>query len=90
MASVSSELKAPAAAPWHGNIVGRAKAAISDKIEDGNIEAKRLLRRGRYAAEGAVEQSAHVIRRSPMRSVALAFSAGMMIGFVLLLSGEGR
>ena len=66
-----------------GRGIDNAKAGISDRIEDGKMAAERLLRRGQYAVEGAVEESVHGIRRKPISSVVLAFTVGIAVGFLV-------
>jgi ElaB/YqjD/DUF883 family membrane-anchored ribosome-binding protein len=63
--------------------VNNAKAAVSGKIEDGKIAAERLLKRGRYVVEDSVDQTLHKIKRNPVRSLALAFTAGAVLGFLV-------
>jgi len=66
-----------------GKGVNKAKAAVSDKIEDGKLAAERLLKRGRYAVEDGIDQTLHKIKRSPVSSIALAFTAGAVFGLLL-------
>ena len=63
--------------------VDRAKAAVSDTIEDGKMAAERLLKRGRYAVQDTVEQRVHDIRCKPLKAVALAFTSGLGIGILV-------
>jgi ElaB/YqjD/DUF883 family membrane-anchored ribosome-binding protein len=64
--------------------INDAKAAVSEKLDDGKIAAERLLKRGRYAFEDSVEETAHNIKRHPFGSVALAFAAGAALGLLML------
>jgi ElaB/YqjD/DUF883 family membrane-anchored ribosome-binding protein len=63
--------------------VNNAKAAISAKLEDGKIAAERLLKRGRYAVEDGIEQTAHNVKRHPFSSVAIGLAAGAVLGFLV-------
>jgi ElaB/YqjD/DUF883 family membrane-anchored ribosome-binding protein len=63
--------------------VNRAKAAVSEKIEDGRIAAERMLKRSRYAVEDGMDTAVHQVRRNPVSSVLLAFAAGAMVGLIL-------
>jgi ElaB/YqjD/DUF883 family membrane-anchored ribosome-binding protein len=45
-------------------------------------EAKRLAKRGRYAAEDLVDDAAHRIKRDPLRSVALGLAIGLCVGML--------
>jgi len=83
MTSIQTESKTAESASRCEKMMGRAKTAVSDAIEDGAIAAKRFLRQKRNAAEDAVEQRVLAIRHNPVRSVAVAFSAGMVAGSVL-------
>lgn len=62
--------------------VERLKTRASHLIEDGITDAKRMVKRGRYAAEDLVEETAHLIKRDPWQSVAITFGAGFGIGVV--------
>jgi len=83
MSSTSDELTAKEKVQLLAKNVDRAKAAVSDTIEDGKMAAERLLKRGRYAVENALEQRIHEIRRKPMKAVALAFTSGLVVGFLV-------
>src|SRR5579872_3759692 len=60
--------------------VGKAKTAIADTLNDSKRAAARMIKRGQYAVEGAVQDKVHRIRRKPIASVALAFTAGIAVG----------
>lgn len=62
--------------------VDDAKAAVSAKLEDGKTAAERLLRRGRYAIEDSVSEATHKIKHYPFTSLAIAFAAGSILGFL--------
>ena len=83
MSTTSDELTAKEKVQLLAKNVDRAKAAVSDTIEDGKMAAERLLKRGRYAVENALEQRIHEIRRKPMKAVALAFTSGLVVGFLV-------
>jgi ElaB/YqjD/DUF883 family membrane-anchored ribosome-binding protein len=63
--------------------VNDVEAAVSTKLEDGRIAAERLLKRGRYAVEDSVSETAHTIKRHPVRSLAIAFAAGAALGLLV-------
>jgi ElaB/YqjD/DUF883 family membrane-anchored ribosome-binding protein len=65
--------------------VERLKKAASHAIEDGMTDARRLVKRGKYAAEDLVEDTAHRIKKDPLTSVGVAFGAGFCLGTVLAL-----
>jgi ElaB/YqjD/DUF883 family membrane-anchored ribosome-binding protein len=83
MESTCDELTAKEKVQLLAKSVDRAKAAVSDTIEDGKMAAERLLKRGRYAVEDTVEQRVHDIRRKPVKAVAVAFGSGMVVGFLI-------
>ena len=83
MASTSDELTAKERVQPLAKTADRAKAAVSDKIEDGKMAAERLLKRGRDAVEDSVEDRIHQIRRKPLKAVAVAFTSGMVVGFLM-------
>lgn len=63
--------------------VNRAKAAVSEKIDDGRVAAERLLRRGKYVFEDGVDAAVHQVKRNPVNSVLIAFAAGALVGLVV-------
>ena len=66
-----------------GKSVEKAKELLSDTMEDSTASARRLIKRGRNAVEHATDQGTYAIRRRPYRSVGLAFSAGIALGFLI-------
>ena len=63
--------------------VNDAKAAVAEKLEDGKVAAERLLKRGRYAVEDCITETAHIIKRHPVTSIAIAFGAGAALGLLI-------
>jgi ElaB/YqjD/DUF883 family membrane-anchored ribosome-binding protein len=63
--------------------VERLKERASHAIEDGVTDAKRMAKRGLYAAEDLVEDTAHKIKKDPWRSVGITFGVGMGLGVML-------
>lgn len=59
------------------------KAAVTAKYEDGKFAAERLLKRGRFAVEDGVEEAAHAVKRNPFGALAVAFTAGAVLGFLV-------
>ncbi|MBZ5678115.1 MAG: hypothetical protein LAP61_28040 [Acidobacteriia bacterium] len=68
--------------------VNDAKAAITEKVDDGVAAARRSLKRSRYAVEDGLEEAAHNIRQHPFGAVAIGFAAGAALG--LLIPRFGR
>jgi len=63
--------------------VNDAKAALSEKLEDGKIAAERLLKRSRYAVEDGLSETAHKVKRHPFGSLAIAFAAGVAVALLV-------
>ena len=83
MESTCDEVTAKEKVQLLAKSIDRAKAAVSDTIEDGKMAAGRLLKRGRYSVEDTVEQRVHDIRRKPLWAVAVAFTSGIVVGFLV-------
>ena len=66
-----------------GRKVEELKENASHFVEDGINDAKRMVKRGRYAAEDIVEDTAHMIKHDPFRSVGVAFGIGFGLGAIL-------
>ena len=70
------------------DVVDDAKDTVSSHLEDGKLQAARLLKRGRYAVEDGIEevthQVAYKVKRNPLRFLAIAFGAGAAVGFLAI------
>lgn len=62
--------------------VERLKIAATHAVEDKVTEAKRMIKKGRYAAEDLKDETAHMIKREPFRSVGITFGVGFGLGIV--------
>jgi hypothetical protein len=60
--------------------VNDAKAAVSAKLDYGRIAARRLLKRGRYAVEDGISETAHKIKRYPVSSLAICVYRWSRVG----------
>ena len=60
-----------------------SKTAFSAKLDEGRIAAERILKHSRYAIEDGIEETAHRIKRHPLRTFAIAFAAGAALGFLV-------
>jgi len=83
MVNASRESAAVESVHRLGRSADKVKMAVVDTIEDGKMAAERLLKRSRFAVEDAVAESVHGIRRNPVISVALAFTAGLISGLLV-------
>ena len=66
-----------------GLTVERLKENASHVIEDGIADAKRMVKKGRYAAEDLVDDTAHYIKKDPFRSVGVTFGVGFGLGAIV-------
>ena len=72
-----------------GYQVQKLKARATHAVEDGTVAAKRLVKRGRYAAEDLRSETAHRIKRDPFRSVLITFGVGVGLGSLVgVLAGR--
>ena len=63
-----------------GSEVSRLKTEASQAVEDRVVAARRLARRGRYAAEDLIDDAAHRVKRDPLRAVAIGLVVGLGVG----------
>jgi len=56
------------------------KSMVNSALEDGVLTARRMAKRGRHAAEDALEQTAHQIKKHPFRAIATGFGVGVGLG----------
>jgi ElaB/YqjD/DUF883 family membrane-anchored ribosome-binding protein len=63
-----------------GGEVSRLKTEASQAVEDGVVAARRLARRGRYAAEDLIDDAAHRVKRDPLRAMAIGLAIGFGLG----------
>ena len=66
-----------------GLTVEKLKENASHVIEDGIADAKRMVKKGRYAAEDLVDDTAHYIKKDPFRSVGVTFGVGFGLGAIV-------
>ena len=63
--------------------VERLKDRATHAIEDSMIDAKRMAKRGLYAAEDMVDDTAHRIKKDPWLSVGISLGIGMSLGAMI-------
>lgn len=68
------------------------KEKATQAIEDGIADAKRMIKKGRYAAEDFADETAHQIKQDPWRSVGVTFGVGFGLGAIvgLLMSRKAN
>lgn len=60
--------------------VDRLKDKVTNAFEDGMVDARRMVKRGRYAAEDLIEDTTHKIKKEPWASVGITFGVGVVFG----------
>ncbi|HQZ96838.1 MAG TPA: hypothetical protein PLP21_11015 [Pyrinomonadaceae bacterium] len=60
--------------------VDELKVKAEHMIDDAVTDAKRLAKKGRYAAEDLIDDTEYMIKKAPMRSVGITFAAGVGLG----------
>ena len=63
--------------------VGRVKQTVADAVEDRFKEASRAIKRGRRAAEGAIEDAQYQVKQHPLTTVGISFGIGLGLGVVI-------
>lgn len=58
------------------------KERVEEVFEDTVSEAKRMAKKGRYAAEDLIDDTEYKIKKAPFRSVAVTFGVGVGLGLV--------
>lgn len=58
------------------------KERAGEMFEDAVSEAKRMARKGRYAAEDLIDDTEYRIKKAPFRSVGMTFAAGLGLGML--------
>lgn len=67
----------------------RLKARLSNRFEDSVIEARRALKRSRYAAEDLLDDTTRCVKQNPWSAVGLTLGLGFGLGALVgLLAGE--
>ena len=65
-----------------------SREAVSEALEEGKAAAKHLAKRTRRAVTDFVGDAEHRIKRFPIRSVAVAFGAGAVLGMLVMRNGR--
>ena len=63
---------------------------VSEAVDNGVRLAKRAAKRGRYAAEDAMDEAEHQIRQKPFQTMIAAFVGGIATGGLLVWFGRRR
>jgi ElaB/YqjD/DUF883 family membrane-anchored ribosome-binding protein len=62
--------------------VGRVKHTVEDAVQDGFKAASRAVKRGRRAAEGAIDDAEYQVKQHPLSTVGISFGIGLGLGAV--------
>lgn len=61
--------------------VSKIKSVVTEAVDDGVRSAIRTIKQGRHAAEDAIDDARHAVKRNPMQAVGIVFAAGVLTGF---------
>ncbi|HEV2400638.1 MAG TPA: hypothetical protein VGS27_27115 [Candidatus Sulfotelmatobacter sp.] len=70
--------------------VSKVRTIAADAVQEGVRSAGQAIRHGRHAAEDAIEEVKHLVKRRPFEAVGLAFAAGLLAGGFLTWVGLHR
>ena len=70
--------------------VSKMKSAVTEAVDDGVRSALRVVKNGRYAAEDAIDDAKHIVRKKPIQAMSVCFSAGLFAGCLLAWAGTRR
>lgn len=62
---------------------GALKNKVAEAVDEGLDATRRTIKRSQRAAEDLVDETAHCIKRDPLRSVAVTFGAGIGLGALI-------
>jgi ElaB/YqjD/DUF883 family membrane-anchored ribosome-binding protein len=72
------------------NEVSRIKTVITEAVDDGVRSALRAVKQGRHAAEDAVEDAKHAVKKNPLKAIGVIFAAGFLTGGLAFWIGMRR
>ena len=70
--------------------VTKIKAVVTEAVDDGVRSALRTIKQGRRAAEDAIDDARHVVKRKPIQAVGIVFAAGVVTGILAAWFGLSR
>ncbi len=68
--------------------IDRLRLSVVRQMEDSADAARRMVKRGRYAAADYIDEASHQIKKHPVGSLAIAFAAGAVL--TLLVPRPGK
>jgi ElaB/YqjD/DUF883 family membrane-anchored ribosome-binding protein len=70
--------------------VAKIKETLTEAVDSGVRSAVRAVKQGRYAAEDALDDAKHAVRKNPLAALGVIFAAGMLVGGVSVWIGVRR
>ena len=70
--------------------VSKLRSMVSEAVEDGVRSANQAIKRGRYAAEDAIDEVKHTVKQKPMQAMGVVFAAGVLAGSFVTWIGLRR
>lgn len=70
--------------------VSKIRSIVADTMEDSVRSATQAIKRGRHAAEDAIDEAKHTVKQKPLQAMGTAFSAGVIAGSLLTWIGLRR
>ena len=70
--------------------VSKIKSIVTDAVEDGVKSAVQAMKKGRHAAEDAIDDARHTVKQRPFQAMGVVFAAGFLTGSLLGWLGSRR
>jgi ElaB/YqjD/DUF883 family membrane-anchored ribosome-binding protein len=87
---LANVLEKPATVENSLHEVSKIKSRVTGAVEDGVRSASQAIRHGRHAAEDAIEEAKHTVKRRPLQAMGTLFAAGVLAGTVFTWIGFRR
>jgi ElaB/YqjD/DUF883 family membrane-anchored ribosome-binding protein len=73
-------LEVPAAVEDALREVSRIKSVVTEAVEEGVRSAIKAIKQGRDAAEDAIGEARHTVKRNPFQAMGVVFAVGILTG----------
>ena len=70
--------------------VSRLKSVVTAAVDDGVRSAVKTIKQGRHAAEDAIDDARHAVKRNPFQALGIVFGVGMAFGALAVWMGSRR
>lgn len=60
--------------------VSRIRTIVSEAVDDSVRSALRAAKQGRIAAEDAIDDARHTVKKNPLQAVGIVFVSGALVG----------